>query len=306
MRTEFITAYESSAAPAAWLDYTTVIPSTARFEHYPWLSPTPAIAQYKGHRRVGRISETKYTVENLEFDDSFEVLLRDIDDDQTGGYSTKSRELAEKAKKFPGRWVLQHVAQGKTKTCFDGSAFFADSHTIGSGDNLMAGTATGSAGTYNLIALITAAPVKPLIYQERKTPELMDDMGTQSSSFSKVGRFWVDMEGAAAFGRWQDAILMEFTAEPTLTELQTALGQIEDRFRTFQLPLNLAGETAEYLHEQLVFSPETCTLLCSTNLSNKLRQILTQDTIVNSGAAITNIYKGFAKLVPTGLINTVS
>jgi phage major head subunit gpT-like protein len=148
--------------------------------------------------------------------------------------------------------------------------------------------------------------VKPLIYQERKTPELMDDIGTQSSRFSKVGRFWIDMEGAAAFGRWQDAILMEFTAEPTLTELQTALGQIEDRFRTFQLPLALAGETAEYLHEQLVFSPETCTLLCSTNMSNKLRQILTQDTIVNSGAAITNIYKGFAKLVPTGLINTVS
>ena len=52
-----------------------------------------------------------------------------------------------------------------------------------------------------------------------------------------------------------------------------------------------------------VFSPETTTIVTSTGLSNLLRQALHQDTIVQSGAAVTNIYKGFANLVTSGIIN---
>lgn len=304
MRTEFLDAYEATAVPAPFEGFTTIIPSTARFEHYPWLSPTAAIDQYKGHRRVARISETKYTVENLEFDSSFEVLLRDIQDDQVGGYSVKSRELAEKAKKFPGRWALKHLSRGTYKLCFDGTAFFADSHTIGSGDNKMAGTAAASDGVvHNIVALVTTNAVKPILYQERKTPDLVDDLGTAASSFSKTGRFWVDMEGAAAYGRWHDAILLTFSNTPTLTELQTELGNIENRFRTFTLPTALSSDTAEYIHEQIEFNASNLTLVCSSTLANPMRQILTQDTIVQSGAAVTNIYKGFAKLVTTGYLN---
>ena len=39
-------------------------------------------------------------------DSAFEVKLRDVEDDQVGGYKLKPAELAQRAKLFPGRWVM--------------------------------------------------------------------------------------------------------------------------------------------------------------------------------------------------------
>src|SRR6478752_8534808 len=89
MRTEFQIAFQATAEPAPWEKITQIIPSSARIEHYTWMSPTPGIAQYTGHRRYGKIDTVRYDVENKEFDASFEVLLRDIEDDQTAGYMRK-------------------------------------------------------------------------------------------------------------------------------------------------------------------------------------------------------------------------
>lgn len=309
MRTEFINAYEEVAAPAEYLGYTTVIPSTARIEHYPWLSPTPAIDQYKGHRRVGKISEIMYNVPNLEYDSSFEVLTRDVKDDQTGGYLVKSRELAKKAQMFPGREALRHLSLGKTRKCFDGTAFFAGSHSIGTGNNLLTFDGTSNdATTHYLIALVTTGPVKPLIWQARQEPDLQNDLDTAISKFSKKARFWIDLEGAAAYGRWHDAIVVTITDTPSVTEIQTILGNVENRLRTFSLPTGVASDAnaTEYIHEQLVFTRETITFVVSSTLGNLMRQVLNQDTIVQSGAAVTNIYKGFGSLVVSGIVNTVS
>ena len=137
LRNEFAIAYGATAEPAQWEGFTTKVPSDARIEHYTWMTPSPGLQQYAGHRRFGKIDAVKYSVENVEFDAAFQVLLRDIEDDQTGGYMLKPKELAERAKLFPGRWVIKHLAAGKTRTCFDGTAMFADSHTIGTGDNLL-------------------------------------------------------------------------------------------------------------------------------------------------------------------------
>src|SRR5262249_7778937 len=130
MRTEFQVAYQAVADPPPWEKFTQRIPSTARFEHYTWMTPSPGLARYAGHRRFGKIDAGKYSVESTEFDVAFQVPTRDIEDDQTGGYLLKPRELADRARNFPGRWVLKHLAAGTSRTCFDGSNFFADSHNL--------------------------------------------------------------------------------------------------------------------------------------------------------------------------------
>lgn len=311
MRTEFITAFMATAEPAEYEQYTAVIPSTARIENYAWMSPVPAVKQFQGHRQYGKISEIKYTVENLEYDSAFEVLLRDIQDDQVGGYKLKPEELAEKAKKFPGRLVLSNVAKGKSTTCFDGSNFFASSHTVGTaGTNGNALTFTGSGDSsgdkYNFIVLVQNGPLKPLVYQDRKSPAFETDAGSPESKRRKVVTYWIDMEGAAAFGHWWDACLMECTNKPTIGELQTMLGNIENQFRTFALPSGMTGDLNEYVHEQLKFTERNVTLLHSSNAANLVRTVLQSATIVNGSGPVTNIYQGWATPVTSGLLNTIS
>lgn len=304
MRSEFLNAYETPPTPTAFDKCVQMIPSTARFENYAWMSPTPGVDLYQGHRRLGKISEVTYKVENREYDSSFEVLLRDIEDDQTGGYAVKPKELASRARNFPKRKALQTLADGANQTCFDGTAFFADSHTIGSGDNLMtANLASNDAVTHKIIALVTGGVVKPVLWQDRKSPKFMTDAGTPQSEYAKVAKYWIDMEGACAFGHWWDAIQLTITDTPTVTELQEQLGLIETRFRSFTLPKALATDSTEYAHEGLEFNEQTVTFVVSSKLGNLMRQCLNSDIIVNGSTGITNIYKGFGSLVVSSLID---
>ncbi len=308
MRTEFNVAYQATAEPAPWEKFTQRIPSTARIEHYTWMSPSPGLAKYAGHRRFGKIDATRYSVENLEFDASFEVLMRDIKDDQTGGYNQKPKELAERAKKFPGRWVLKQLALGTSATlglCFDGTSFFANSHTIGTGDNLLArtGSANSDGLTYNLAALFTGGPLKPLLWQERMGPDFQTDGGTPQAKLNKTVKYWIDFEAQAAYGYWWDSVLMQFTNLPNVTDFQLALADISTAFRGFQLPKSLTSEDGEYIHEQEVFSSKNMTLVGSAALERVAAGALNEDfvpvTVGGSTVAANNIYRGWADFVPT-------
>jgi len=306
MRAEFVNGYSQAdpARPAPWESIATVIDSKARIEHYAWLSPSPGIQPYVGHRRFAKIDVLPYKVENLEYDAAFQVPLRDVEDEQVGGYTLKARQLGEKARLFPGRAVLKTLSFGKSTTCFDGSNFFADSHTIGTGDNLMTFDAASNDGTaHNLIALVHQGPVRPVVWQNRKPFQLRDNAESKESLLQKSVSFWVDGEGAAAFGYWWDAIYVDITDTPTVAEMQTLLGQIEARFRGFTLPRNLGGDEPEFVHEQTDFNTQTCTLVCSTALAHILRQVLNQDIVVASGTAQTNVYKGFANLMVSAYLN---
>ena len=42
---------------------------------------------------------------------------------------------------------------------------------------------------------------------------------------------------------------------------------------------------------------------CSTKIANLVRTVLQSDTIVQSSAAVTNIYKGFSSLCVSALLN---
>lgn len=309
MKANFINAYIATAKPAMWEKIVEIIPSTARIEHYTWMSPTPGMSKYRGHRRYGKIDTIKYSVENLEFDDAFEVLLRDIDDDQVGGYTRKAPELAERAKKFPGRWAMQHLAAGSSRPGFDGTSFFATTHSIGTGNNLLTATGSGNSDglTYKVAALYTGSGLKPILYQQRKAPDLETNAGTPQSKEAKMVRYWIDMEGEAAYGYWWDAVQLSFTNLPTIPEFQTALGTISSAFRSFVLPKGLDTDDGEYIHEQEVFSAENMTIVGPPTLERIATQALNEMWIpMNVGSntvASTNLYKGWASFIPSNFMN---
>lgn len=302
MKSEFINAYSSVAQPAPWQKVVQIINSTTRIENYAHLSPAPGVSEFQGSRRFNRVGEVSYRVENKTYDAGFSVLLDDLNDDQVGGYKLKAQELGQKVKDFPGKAAMLKLRQGSSTACFDGSSFFASSHTIGTGNNTMTyDAASNDSTTHYLYALYTGGPIKPLFWQEREKADLYTDGGAIQSQMARQVNYWGDLRGAAGYGYWWDCIQMVITDTPTVIEMQTILGNISARFRGFKLASTSTEEQPEYVHEQHEFNDSSMFLLTSTGIEHIVRQCMMMDYVNNA----TNAYKGFAKFFCSGLLDTV-
>lgn len=303
MRSEFLSSYSSVAKPAPWEKIVQVIPSTTRIENYAHLFPAPGMAEFTGNRRLTRIGEVSYKVENKVYDAGFSVLLDDLNDDQVGGYKLKAQELAEKVKAFPGKAAFLKLRQGASTACFDGSNFFASSHTIGTGNNTMTQNNASDDGlTHYLYSCYMGGPIKPMFWQEREKADLQTDAGSPGSQFARQVNYWGDLRGAAGYGYWWDVIRMTMTDTPTVAEMQTALGAISARFRGFTLKTATSEEQSEYVHEQHEFNSSTMMLLCSTGIEHIVRQTMSMDYVNNA----SNPYQNFAGYMCSGLLDSIT
>ena len=310
LRMEFNRAYNATAKPAPYERFTLQIPSTAKIEHYVWMTPVPGIAEFAGHRRFGQVASTKYSVENKDWDSSFTIPRTTLDDDQTGGFMLKPRELAMFARKFPGRRVLKKLSLGKVDLGFDGTAMFANSHAIGTGDNLLAFDGASNDGlAHNLVALHHGGELKPLIWQNRQGPDFETDGGTPQSKEAKLIKYWIDLRGEAAYGYWWDAVYVDITDTPSVIEMHAIIAAIEAAFRTFRLPQAISEQDGEYIHEQETFSTDNLTLVGSTGLADVLRHALgeswapTTNLPATGAVAATNRFVGFANWMVSAYLN---
>lgn len=317
MRTEFINTYGSVADPTPLDKVLQVIPSTTKVENYSHLYPAPGVAEFAGSRRFVRIGESSYRVANKTYDSSFSVKLEDIEDDQVGGYKLKSTELAMKVKNWPKMAGLIALANGGTDLCFDGTAFFADSHTIGTGDNNIAFTAAGNndSATHYIYALYTGGPIKPLFWQDRTAAKLYTDAGTESSQKAREVRYWADLRGAMGYGYWYDAIRVTITNTPTVGDMVNLYGQILKTFRGFKLPKSFTAARDEYLHQMHDFNSGNFVLLCSSGVGHIVENLQTQSTYVErspmSGTQLAagqsdNPYKGKFSCYTAGLLDSIN
>lgn len=304
LNTAFISAYDTVADPAPIDDAILIVPSKGRVENYPFLFPPPMFHEWQGFRAYAELAEENYRVPNKTWTAEFEVAKEDLDDEQIEGFKKQAGNMAEGAKEFRGIQVQQTLALGQTTKCYDGSNFFASSHTIGAGNNIVTGTAAGSDGvTHAMVALITKSKlVKPLLWQEREAPDFKTDMGSLEASKVRTVKFWSDMRGAAAFGFWHDAILVKFANTPTVQEMQTTLGNVSARFRSFTYPKNLASDPDQFIHGQKEFKASNVMLVCSNLIEHIVRQTLTLSLI----AQTENYWQGWAKLCPSGYLNNVT
>ena len=299
----FVNAYDAIAEPAPIETALTVVPSAGRVENYPWLYPPPLLHQWKGYRQYAKLGETNYRVPNITYTAEFEALYEDLEDDQVGGFKLQAASMARGAQEWKGIQSLINLAAGQTTRCFDESYFFASSHTVGTGNNIVTGTAAASDGqTHAMVALaISNKLVKPLLWQQREGPDFKNDMGTVESSRNRMVRWWSDLRGAAAFGFWWDAVLVKFSNTPTVQEIQTTLGNVNARFRSFKYPKNLPSDVDQFIHGQVKFTDKTLIIVCSTLLEHIVRQALTLSLI----AQTENYFKGFADLVCSGYLDSV-
>lgn len=301
-------AADSRPTPANYDPFVTNIPSTVAVEGHTYMSNLPRLREFKGYSLAAQLVSTAYNVANKDYRiGPVQVKKTTLDDDQAGGYLATIKALPAQGQKDIGFKLLDKIAAGATDLCFDGSAFFADSHTVGSGDNLMTANNAGNDGvTHYIIALVTTNPViKPLIFQDRESlSELMTDEGTPAAEKLRQYEYWADCRFGLAYGFWWDAIRMTITDTPSLTELMGHVRDIVSRFRTFTLPKGDDLDSAMYVHENWKPQSSELFLLCNMGLGELLATVETEPMIAagSSGATITNHYKGKFTSIPTSAL----
>ncbi len=328
LRMEFLRAQTAVAVPAPIMAATTIIPSTARVENYPWMFPPPKLSRYLGRRRWGGTQQIKYTVPNQAFDAGFKVEGFDVDDDLVGGYAMQvSRMTLDGGAPFESRTVLGNLAAGGSTLCFDGSNFFATTHNLGAtgtvpvgfggGGNAITFTSANAADgqTYVFIILMHGPEqgvVKPLLFQNREPLQFVTDAGTPQARIANENRYMMQRRCAPAFGFWWDAIRVTITNFPSLLDIFNCIDAARQMLWNFQLPKNLPTDPAQRVHEQTVFSPENCTIVSDTYLGMLMDHaineagygIQTPPTGTQAGFTARSIYYKSAGVITSGYLNT--
>lgn len=298
-------AADDKPIPAGYDQFTAVLPSTTKVEAHTFMSNLPRLVEFKGYTPFSKLVNKEYTVANKEYRTGLSVKKTDIDDDQVGGYMKSIQALTGRAQKDIGHITLAHLAAGTTTLCFDNSAFFADSHNIGSGDNLDTYDGGQNDGaTHKIVALVTDNPViKPILFQNREPlSELQTDADTPQAALQKEFQYWVDGRFGLGFGYWWDAIHMTITDTPTVAECYAIIEQIINRFRTFTLPKGADSDDALYVHEGWEPSPANFVLCCNLKLGQILKRALKITQYVASTGNVDNVYQDIANVVPTSAL----
>lgn len=317
MRKEFLLGAQTAPAQVTpYEKFTTIIPSTARFENYPAMLGVPRMKRYTGHREWANQDYIRYSVENLESNSSAEIPLRDIEDDQIGLYPLLFKAMGQDASfAFPPRFVVQTLAAGASNVSMDGTNFFATSHNYGAGNSALPANFTGglnllnytSQGTsdgahYKACFLVTTGLMKPMIYQNRKPAKMMTNSGESRSYEAKKVRYWVDCESAAAYGFWYNAILVNITNTPTIPDCYAIIDAAMNQFRTFTLPQSSPLDPLVYANGSFMPSPESATLIVSANCGQVFWHTLSEERI---GVSVAGSSSGFTNNIYRGTFNLV-
>lgn len=130
----------------------TVVQSDSDKENFAWLGEPTQMAEFKTELEFTPLSDTEYEITNKTFAAGVKVKRVDESDDKIGAIAMRFRQLAQVAKKHRNKLLVDTLVSGTTDTCYDGAAFFSDTHAsrgagTGSGtqDNLLAGTGTTTA-----------------------------------------------------------------------------------------------------------------------------------------------------------------
>jgi phage major head subunit gpT-like protein len=281
-------------------------PSKVAVETYPFMTNIPRLRVFKRDSPAVQLVADKWTVANITYRQGPVVVQKEsLDDDQVGGYLKAIAAMPMGAQKDIKYKILSTLAGGTTNTCFDGTAMFADSHTIGTGDNLMTvDNASNDGITHKIIATITDGPAKPVLFQNREPLKHLQDNGTPAALEARENRYWADTRFGVACAAWFSSVHMTLTDTPTLPELTSIILSMFNRLRTFTLPKGADVDDALYFHEGWTPASNNCTLLCNLQLATLLETIRDSALIASgtSGGVVTNYLQGKFTVIPTSAL----
>ncbi|MEN3795081.1 MULTISPECIES: Mu-like prophage major head subunit gpT family protein [Aeromonas] len=201
-----------SEAPAQYTKIATVIKSTTKSNTYGWLGKFPSLRKWVGDRVIESMKAHGYQIVNEDFEATVAVDRNDIADDELGIYAPMFAEMGRSAGIHPDELCFGLLGAGFTTPCYDGQYFFDTDHPVypkadGTGTPVMTANVVVDAGYQGepWFLLDTSRALKPVIFQDRKSPELvaMTKIDDEAVFTRKEFRYGVDCRDAAGFGFWQ-------------------------------------------------------------------------------------------------------
>ena len=120
------------AAMPRWNQVAMLVPSSTASNDYGWLTEIPGAREWIGERELKNLSNATYNVVNQDFELTVSVKRNNIEDDNIGIYSPMFSALGESFAYSPDEIVFRLLKNGFTEKCYDGKAFFASNHKVGS------------------------------------------------------------------------------------------------------------------------------------------------------------------------------
>ena len=201
-----------SEAPTQYTKIATVIKSTTKSNTYGWLGKFPSLRKWVGDRVIESMKTHGYQIVNEDFEATVGVDRNDIEDDELGIYAPMFAEMGRSAGIHPDELCFGLLGAGFTTPCYDGQYFFDTDHPVypkadGTGTPVLTANVVVDAGYQGepWFLLDTSRALKPIIFQDRKSPELiaMTKIDDEAVFTRKEFRYGVDCRDAAGFGFWQ-------------------------------------------------------------------------------------------------------
>lgn len=238
LRTGFNAAFKRGAgrAPGDWKQVATLVKSTNASNTYGWLGQFPKLTEWVGDRAVKSIKEYGYAITNKKYENTVGVKRTDIEDDNLGIYAPMFEEMGYAAATHPDELVFGLLGQGFSTNCYDGQFFFNTDHPVAVNPDGTGGNATVS----NLInaaaspesktpwyLLDVSRTLKPLIFQERTSPELLAITDTRNDTVFMKDEYLYGTRYRCnvGFGFWQQAIGVR--DDLTAANFEKALGLMQ-------------------------------------------------------------------------------
>lgn len=201
-----------SEAPAQYTKIATVIKSTTKSNTYGWLGKFPNLRKWVGDRVIESMKAHGYQIVNEDFEATVGVDRNDIEDDELGIYAPMFAEMGRSAGIHPDELCFGLLGAGFTTPCYDGQYFFDTDHPVypkadGTGTPVLTANVVVDAGYQGepWFLLDTSRALKPVIFQDRKSPQLiaMTKIDDEAVFTRREFRYGVDCRDAAGFGFWQ-------------------------------------------------------------------------------------------------------
>lgn len=115
-----------------WVDaLSNLFNSDQESETYKWLGQVPQMQEWVGGRNAKGFLENGITIENLHFEATIDVLVREMRRDKTGQVMLRVQELADRTNSHWAKLLSTLILNGPSAVCYDGQFFFDTDHAEG-------------------------------------------------------------------------------------------------------------------------------------------------------------------------------
>jgi phage major head subunit gpT-like protein len=265
-----------------YLQIATALDSTTSQEDYSFLSAMPKMREWLGERQFKNLTGYKYPVFNKDWESTVPLNRNDIEDDKIGLFKPVVAEMARAAASHPDELIFDLLKSGFETPCYDGLPFFSPNHKVNKKTvSNMSAPASDPGNAWFLFD--TSRAIKPLVFQQRKKPELIAAIDPKDMNvfLRKEFLYGVDTRDNAGFGLWQFAFgsTMPLTPENYAAARASMMAVCDNAGRKLQVIPNL--------------------LVVGGSNEGAARQITDGEFQAATGGMASNPWKGTAKTMVT-------